>query len=47
MTEANQEMSKEQVEAELTQLFVPYRGFCARKGVCSCSLCELEYNDIT
>ncbi|CAL9080754.1 unnamed protein product [Musa textilis] len=33
VTEANQEMSKEQVEAELTQLFVPYRGFCARKGL--------------
>lgn len=23
-------------EAEMHQLFLPYRGFCARKGVCKC-----------
>ncbi|KAG0500439.1 hypothetical protein HPP92_000511 [Vanilla planifolia] len=32
-TEAGQEITGEQAEAELNQLFIPYRGFCARKGV--------------
>ncbi|OAY64055.1 U-box domain-containing protein 52 [Ananas comosus] len=31
--EAGPEPTKEEVEAEMTQLFLPYRGFCARKGV--------------
>ncbi|XP_020088900.1 U-box domain-containing protein 35-like isoform X1 [Ananas comosus] len=31
--EAGPEPTKEEVEAEMTQLFLPYRGFCARKGM--------------
>ncbi|KAK1270677.1 U-box domain-containing protein 52 [Acorus gramineus] len=33
MTEASSEASREQMDAEMQQLFLPYRGFCARKGM--------------
>jgi len=34
MAEATPEATRQQIEADTTQLFLPYRGFCARKGVC-------------
>jgi len=33
MSEQRPEITREQVEAEMENLFLPYRGFCARKGV--------------
>ncbi|KAL5999154.1 hypothetical protein ACLOJK_040604 [Asimina triloba] len=34
MLEQNPDANREQLDAEIQQLFSPYRGFCARKGVC-------------
>nr|XP_019706942.2 U-box domain-containing protein 52 [Elaeis guineensis] len=31
--EATSEANREQIEAEMQQLFIPFKGFCARKGV--------------
>ncbi|PKA63650.1 U-box domain-containing protein 52 [Apostasia shenzhenica] len=33
LTEASAEITRDQADAELNQLFLPYRGFCARKGM--------------
>ncbi|XP_068636217.1 U-box domain-containing protein 35-like [Aristolochia californica] len=33
MTETNADANSEQIEAEMQQLYLPFRGFCARKGV--------------
>lgn len=33
MAETTQVAAREQFEADMGQLFLPYRGFCARKGV--------------
>lgn len=35
--EATPEATKQQTEIETNQLFLPFRGFCSRKGVCNCT----------
>ncbi|KAG9451802.1 hypothetical protein H6P81_004706 [Aristolochia fimbriata] len=46
MSEANAEANREQIEAEMQQLYLPFRGFCARKGV-SVTEVVLEDTDVS
>ncbi|CAA6666182.1 unnamed protein product [Spirodela intermedia] len=45
MSEVSPEATREQIESEMSQLFLPYRGFCARKGIQSKEV-VLEETDV-
>lgn len=47
MAETTQVAAREQFEADMGQLFLPYRGFCARKGVRTLRMCIKWINIIS